>query len=316
MRIGRARSPVCDVCRRGARQGAATDSSGSSNALLLLLPAFLDQPGLAQRGYACYPHVLNGQTVMKGGLKAAGSALDWLARLFAGAGGAPDFSGLEKEARSEGWAYNRTAVAWLHLIGSGTPEGATASAAQRRWGCSSNTRAGISTAGCSKSLAFWMRHNLEEMQPLTGLEISTITLTGGAARIQLLRRIKASVLDRPVRVPEIPEAAAAGAALLAGLGSGVFHSPVDAAGSLRYDCQGFEAEPGLGAWYDQIYREAYLPLYQALKPVHTVLNRELIFRLLGIGYDLLHTRSPTNRKESKDVHHRRGKSQTGRRNPG
>jgi xylulokinase len=208
---------------------------------------------------------------MKGGLKAAGSAIDWLARLFAGSGGEPDFAGLEKEAQ-EG-VGGRAGPLWLpHLIGSGTPEGDRFSRAAAVGLLFEHNRGDI-FRGMLESLAFWMRHNLEEMHQITGLELSSITLIGGAARIELLSRLKASVLQHPVRVAEVTEAAAAGAALLAGLGSGVFRSPAEATSSLRYDCQVIDPETRLSAWYDHIYQDTYLPLYAALKPIHSALNQ-------------------------------------------
>ncbi len=251
--------------------GAVCDSTGSANALMMLLPAFSAAPGLAGRGYACYPHVIDGQTVLKGGLKAAGSALEWLARLFAGPEGRPDYSTLEILA-AEG-VGRRAGPLWLpHLIGSGTPQGDRFSRAAAV-GLQIEHTSGDIYRGMLESLAFWMRHNLEEMQVLTGLSIASVTLTGGTARIPLLSQIKAGVLNHPVRVPTIEEAAAAGAALLAGLGCGLFHNPTEALASLRYDCQKIEPDPALVAWYDRLYQEAYLPLYQALQPIHTVLNQ-------------------------------------------
>jgi xylulokinase len=250
--------------------GEVCDSTGSSNALMLLLPGFSTAPGLAGRGYACYPHVLKGQTVLKGGLKAAGSALEWLARQFAGPGGDLAYAALETSA-ADG-AGRRAGPLWLpHLIGSGTPQGDRFSRAAAV-GLQFEHTPGDLYRGMLESLAFWTRNNLEEMQSLTGLSISTVILTGGAARIPLLSRLKASVLGRPVRVPEIKEAAAAGAALLAGLGCGLFSSPAQALESLRYDCQVIEPDPALSAWYEPLYTRAYLPLYQALEPVHQVLN--------------------------------------------
>jgi sugar (pentulose or hexulose) kinase len=52
----------------------------------------------------------------------------------------------------------------------------------------------------------------------------------------VLNRLKASILKHPVWFPEILEAAAAGAALLAGLGSSVFHTFTEATDSIGYDC--------------------------------------------------------------------------------
>lgn len=157
---------------------------------------------------------------VKGGLKAAGNALDWLARLLAGPGGKPDYASLEKTA-AEGIGV-RAGPLWLpHLIGSGTPEGDRYSRAAAL-GMQLEHTAGDLYRGMLESLAFWTRHNLDEMRSLTGIEITSLTLIGGVTRNELLSRLKASVLNRPVRVPQMPEAAAVGASLLAGLGCELF----------------------------------------------------------------------------------------------
>lgn len=44
-----------------------TDSSGTANALLLLLSNFQTRAGLAERGYSCSPHVLQNLMVLKAG---------------------------------------------------------------------------------------------------------------------------------------------------------------------------------------------------------------------------------------------------------
>jgi xylulokinase len=263
---------LCAAFAAGAHTlGAVIESTGSANALTLLLPAFQDHPGLAERGYACYPHILKDMVVLKGGLKAAGSAIDWLARLVSGPDSALDYAHLERTA-AEG--IGRLAgPLWLpHLIGSGTPEGDRFSRAAAVGLQFEHTRSDL-YRGMLESLAFWMRHNLEEMRSITGLVISSVSLTGGATRIRLLSRLKASVINCPVQVPQIPETAAVGAALLAGLGSGVFENPGQALASLRYECLNIDPEPTLVAWYNHLYHEAYLPLYAALAPVNRVLTR-------------------------------------------
>ena len=87
------------------------------------------------------------------------------------------------------------------------------------------------------------RHNLEEMQGLTHLSASSLTLIGGVTRMRLLSQLKADITNHVVKVPQLPEAAAVGAALLAGLGAGHFSSPADAISSLRYENIVIEPDP-------------------------------------------------------------------------
>jgi sugar (pentulose or hexulose) kinase len=63
----------------------------------------------------------------------------------------------------------------------------------------------------------------------------------------------------------VPEATAVGAALLAGLAIGVFAHEQAAARSVACDHKRYEPDAQRAAQYDRLYREAYLPLYPALK---------------------------------------------------
>ena len=76
---------LCAALAAGAVEpGAVVDSSGTAEALVAVLPRFHSSPPVAAAGYACYAHVVPGAYVFKGGLKAAGGSVEWLARRFAG----------------------------------------------------------------------------------------------------------------------------------------------------------------------------------------------------------------------------------------
>jgi xylulokinase len=262
---------LCAALAAGAHiPGSVTDSTGSANALLLLLPHFLPDPALAERGYASYAYVLNGRYALKGGLKAAGSAIEWLARLTSPENNL-DYAQLEAAA-SQGIG-SRAGPLWLpHLIGSGTPQGDRFSRAALIGLQAEHDRSDL-FRGMLESLAMWTRHNLEEMHRLTLLDIASFALTGGVTRLKLLSQLKADVLNRSVLVPQVPEAAATGAALLAGLGAGAFTDPSQALASLHYACIQFDPLPQHAAWYDRLYQQVYLPLYSMLKPASEVLRQ-------------------------------------------
>ncbi|RPJ42543.1 MAG: hypothetical protein EHM21_12670 [Chloroflexi bacterium] len=262
---------LCAALAAGAHAaGAMVDSTGSASALLLLTPRFLPNPALALRGYASYAYILQDRYALKGGLKAAGSAIEWLARQLSAPGSEPDYPGLETAA-AEGVARQAGPI-WLpHLIGSGTPQGDRFSRAALV-GMQFEHSHGDLFRGLLESLAFWNRHNLEEMQSLTGQPISSFTILGGVTRLRLLSQLKADTLNRPVLVPQVPEAAATGAALLAGLGAGTFNDPASALSSLRYDCVQIDPIIAHVSWYDALYRQVYLPLYSTLKPINETLH--------------------------------------------
>lgn len=262
---------LCATFAGGAHTaGAVTDSTGSANALLMLMPRFMPDPPLGERGYASYAYLLKGLYVLKGGLKAAGNAVEWLVRQIA-----PDDSGqryAELEALAAEGVGRRAGPLWLpHWIGSGTPEGDRFSRAALVGVQFEHGRGDLFRA-LLEGLACWTRYNLDEMQAMTQVQLDSLTLIGGVTRIQLLSQLKADVLNHSVVVPQVPEAAATGAALLAGLGTGVFTNPLEAASSPQYGRTQVDPIPAHVDWYEALYQQVYRPLYAALKPVNDALE--------------------------------------------
>ncbi len=224
---------LCASLAAGAyRPGMVVDSTGTAEAVAVALAGFQTSAALAQASYACYAHVAPGQYVLKGGLKLSGGAVDWLARLLAGLD--PHLPYERLLTRAESGVGQRAGPLWLpHWLGSGTPEGDRHSLAALV-GVRAEHDQGDLFRGLLESLAFWLRHNLEQMQRLSGQSTGPVAIIGGTVRLGLLTQLKADVLNRAISVPELPEAAAIGAALLAGLGTGTFADPAQAVGSLRY----------------------------------------------------------------------------------
>lgn len=262
---------LCAAFAAGAyRPGVVADSSGTAQAVLTVVPGFASTPKMAAAGYACYAHVVPGQYILKAGLKAAGGAVEWLARQLAGPAAAADPLPYDVLlAQAERGVGVRAGPLWLpHLMDSGTPEGDRHSLAALV-GVKLEHDAGDIFRGLLESLAFWLRHNLDDVGDLPIWQpVEAVILLGGTTRLALLSQLKADILGRPVIVPELPEAAAIGAALLGGLGAGVFRTPAAAVGSLRYGRTVIEPDLARVAWYDRLYREAYLPLYAALREVN------------------------------------------------
>jgi sugar (pentulose or hexulose) kinase len=66
--------------------------------------------------------------------------------------------------------------------------------------------------------AFELRWAMEEMRA-AGVEVAELTMVGGAAKSPIWPQIVADVLSIPVTVPAVKDAAARGAAILAGAGA-------------------------------------------------------------------------------------------------
>src|SRR5213079_2788486 len=97
-----------------------------------------------------------------------------------------------------------------------------------------------------EGLAFWLLDNIAMFYSLGIAPLKPeIAVIGGATQAAPLLQIKADITDCPIKVPRITEAAATGAALLAGMGMNIFRSGEEAASSVRHTVQTYE--PGAEA---------------------------------------------------------------------
>jgi len=84
-----------------------------------------------------------------------------------------------------------------------------------------------------EGLAFVLRANLEQVAALVAQADSLrYMMTGGLTRSPFWAQLVANVLGRPVRVSEIPEGTALGAAICAGMGAGLFADLAEGAARL------------------------------------------------------------------------------------
>ncbi len=116
------------------------------------------------------------------------------------------------------------------------------------------------TRAVLEGVSYGLRDSLELMKAL-GLPVTQIRASGGGARSPLWRQILADVFNAEIATVNVTEGAAFGAALLAGVGAGVYRDVADAcARAIRITGS---TAPGPAA---EVY-DAYYPRYRALYPL-------------------------------------------------
>ncbi len=113
-----------------------------------------------------------------------------------------------------------------------------------------------------EGVALANEHHVKAFERI-GMKIRKIHMIGGGAKSTLWPHIVADVSGVPVEIPEQKESACAGAAILAGVGSGVFSSIEDAAGRFTGKCQQIEPDRDKR----EVYEEAYQRFVAALEYV-------------------------------------------------
>jgi xylulokinase len=248
--------------------GVVLDSTGTAAAIMLIDAGFHPQPALFAAGFESYAFVVPATYVVLGSNNAVGGAVEWLIRLLWGDGGL-DIAFAAAAAAPAGSA----GALWLpHLIGSGTPQADESSRAALVGVRPEHDRGHVLRA-MLEGLAYWLRQNLEvaeaSLPTVAGGEVLAI---GGATRSPFWTQLKADVTGRSFRVPRLVESVALGAALLAGVGAGVFANSEAAVRSLQVESDCFEPDAATSTDYRRRYDAVYQRLYPALREVSAAIE--------------------------------------------
>jgi xylulokinase len=155
-----------------------------------------------------------------------------------------------------------------HFSGSGTPWLDTASKGAIL-GLTFATDLGEMAKAILEGLCFELRVNLDLLR-WAGVEIAELHAVGGGAQSPLWLQLKADICQVPLRLPAVTDAACLGAALLAGVGAGVYADLWDAvARAVRLEGQIVPSAESVAAY------EARYALYRQVYPAVRDLHRQM-----------------------------------------
>ncbi len=155
-----------------------------------------------------------------------------------------------------------------HFAGAGTPVLDTTSKGAILGLTFATTRATIAKA-ILEGLVFELRMNTDLLQA-AGIPIEALHAVGGGARSPLWLQLKADSCQIPLRVPTVTEAACRGAALLAGVGAGVYPDLKTAVEQVVRFEQRVDPREEVAHAYDERYR-----LYRQVYPTLIDLQRQI-----------------------------------------
>jgi sugar (pentulose or hexulose) kinase len=149
-----------------------------------------------------------------------------------------------------------------HFEGAGTPYLQPA-VRGCMYGLSLSTRKDQIVRSLLEGIAFQIRSNIDVIGEIRGSSISTVKILGGGSKSDLWCSIIADVLDREVVRFASSEIAARGAAILAGVGSGMFKNCTHGYDCMKDETDVFKPSRKLSALYTSLYAK-YLSLEQKL----------------------------------------------------
>lgn len=166
---------------------------------------------------------------LEGSVFIAGAAIQWLRDGLGLIDKASQTLPLARKSRERGQPYMVPA-----FVGLGAPYWDSGARGAILGITRGTTRADVVRAALD-SIAYQVLDVLLAMEADTGGRMSELRVDGGAAVNDYLVQFQADLLQRPVRRPKMAETTALGAAMLAGLASGVWHSPDELSALRRTD---------------------------------------------------------------------------------
>ncbi len=245
---------VLGVLGSGARRpGDACMNSGTSGTFSVVC--------LPPLGYP-----MMGLSILGSATNTSGKALDWYAHQIA----APGSGYAELIAEAATAPPGSDGLLFLpHLAGERAPERDPRSRAAWVGLTLGHDRRHLLRA-LLEGVAFSFR-SIQDWVESCGAEVIDVRCVGGQARSEVWNQIKADILNRPVLVPSVVEAAVLGAAILAALGIGAYSSLEQAIGAMVRVSRRLEPDERNAALYGQLL-ESYRELYPALRQTNWRLN--------------------------------------------
>jgi xylulokinase len=260
---------ICASFAVGAHKpGSLLDSTGTSESLILTTSQVLRSPEMSRQNFAQECHVVGKRYAVLAGFPVAGYAVEWLNRIMEHGDTMPDY-GLTEAAEvprgSEGLFFVP------HLRGSGSP---TFDPACR------GTLVGLKAAhgrghllrAAIEGVCYELRSNVLALEATVSQRVDRIYAAGKVTASDLWLQLKADISGKTLTVPAVSETAGLGAALLAGLGAGVYASPDEALDSLGASYAETRPRPDYAAFYQAQYDGFYSRIYPTLRDLYQAMS--------------------------------------------
>ncbi|NJN94981.1 MAG: carbohydrate kinase [Anaerolineales bacterium] len=255
---------VCGALAVGVTEpGSLLNSLGTAENLFLPLNQPLTDPEMGRQGYTQGVHVVPGQYYVFGASYTSGACVDWLRQIFGGG----DYAALI--AAAEQVPPGSLGVCFLPHLRLANPPYDDPLGRGAFIGLSTDVKPATLFRAVLEGLAYESHYVVDSL--LKFMDTSTlhrIHAIGGGTRNRLLMQLKATVFNQPVIVTTMTEATSLGAALLGGLGAGVYADVPAALGQLKRDEVVVEPLAEQVALYETYFRQVYQQLYLALRPLH------------------------------------------------
>lgn len=250
--------------------GILLDSMGTAEGLILANDRPIFHDSLRQGGnQQSLLHLGSPRYALMCGLTTSGGAIEWFRRQTGGA----SYDSLIAEA--EKLPPGSNGLVFLPQLRGGDQPYPNPHARGAFIGITGDSGAGALFRSVLEGLCLYTRLELDYLSAVPGVNpITRIRVIGGGTRNDLMMKIKASVYGRPLEVTPLSEATCLSAAILGGLGAGVFASIAEAQAQMAEglgQVRIVEPDPSWAERYEELYRGVYAKLPPTLAATHDAL---------------------------------------------
>ena len=237
------------------RPGQTQEQGGQAGGMSIAMDAYAADPRLI---LGC--HVVPGLWLLQGGTTGGGGALKWLRETCC-----PDLSFAQMSELAETVAPGSDGVIFLpYMAGERSPIW-NPQARGVFFGLDYSKGRAHMIRAVMEGVAYSLRHNLETAGA-AGAQVGTLRAMGGSANSRVWTQLKADITGHAIEVPASDTATTLGAAILAGIGTGVYASFEEAAERTVQVQRTYQHDETHKTVYDAGYAR-YLELYQRLEPM-------------------------------------------------
>jgi xylulokinase len=263
---------LCGALPVGAfSPGVVLDVAGTWEIVLTAIPAPVLTPEVQSLGVTVETHVASDTYAVWGGAVAS-DMLEWYRKEYGRVSqkqaknveDRADWDALMEEA-STSPAGARGVMFLPHMSAAGCPVVDTRSLGAFV-GLSNFVQHGDMLRAIVEGLDYQVLDIVTALKNGLGIAPDRLVAVGGATRNQFWMQNKADVLGLPIEVPEVEEATPLGAAILAGIGIGLYRDEQDAFEQVYKPGKTYWPDTQLAVKYAEWY-QIYKQLYPALKPV-------------------------------------------------
>ena len=264
---------LCGALPVGAfSPGVVLDVTGTCEIVLTTIPEPVLTPDVQRLGVTVETHVARDTYAVWGGAVAA-DMLEWDRKEYGfdaqhqakNEGGRVGWDDLMEEA-SASPAGARGVMFLPHMSAAGCPVVDTRSLGAFL-GLSNFVQRGDMLRAIIEGLDYQVLDIVAALRSSLAIDPDRLVAVGGATRNQFWMQNKADVIGLPIEVPEVEEATPLGAAILAGIGVGLYRNEQDAFERVYKPGKTYQPDTQLAPKYTEWY-QIYKQLYPALKPVN------------------------------------------------